>query len=145
LFILLWYSLCSIILVADLDVSIHRICLDTSKFATRIMERREYITLLKKVAITKKCWCFAQLLISFHLREYWTTTCIHFWYWVSLHQLCSCRFGVYFLMTKFLLGCIGLYNLICKLMVLPSAYHMYTYFRQALVGHYAFSWSIFRC
>jgi hypothetical protein len=35
------YSLRSIIHVADLDVSIHKICLDTSKFATWIMERRE--------------------------------------------------------------------------------------------------------
>jgi hypothetical protein len=35
------YSLRSIILVADSDVSIHKICQDTSKFATRITEWRE--------------------------------------------------------------------------------------------------------
>jgi hypothetical protein len=42
------YSLRSIILVAGLDASIHKICLDTSKFATKIVQRRGSIFLLTK-------------------------------------------------------------------------------------------------
>jgi hypothetical protein len=39
-----YYSLRSIILVADSE-AIHKICLDKSKFATRILELREYCKL----------------------------------------------------------------------------------------------------
>jgi hypothetical protein len=36
------YSLCFIIFVIDMDASVHKICLDISKFATRIMKWREH-------------------------------------------------------------------------------------------------------
>jgi hypothetical protein len=36
------YFLCSILVVANSDVAIHKMCLDASKSATTNMERREY-------------------------------------------------------------------------------------------------------
>jgi hypothetical protein len=40
------YSLRSILVVADSDVSIHKICFDLSKSTTTIMERRKYMSYL---------------------------------------------------------------------------------------------------
>jgi hypothetical protein len=44
-----WYSLRSILLFANTDVSTTKICLDTSILAKSIMDRREYIYLVHPV------------------------------------------------------------------------------------------------
>jgi Sec-independent protein secretion pathway component TatC len=54
--------------------------------------------------------------LSFINSDYVQAVCVQF-FLLEFGSIFLCRFGVFFWMTKSLLGCSGLYTLICKLMV----------------------------